>query len=824
MAEGPDGASDRRTRAEEQANEGDSVPGMRVWSTELTEHVGERVQLQGWLLNHRPLARVDFAILRDGKGECQIVVTDEGERAELAKWLDETVFEVEGTPEAEPAGAGWRRARRAEVHARPGDAGATAGQPPRAGAQGAAAVRSSTTPRSRSATRSGARCSGSARSSLAGMRATLDAAGFVEIQTPKIVASATETGANVFRIDYFGRPGYLAQSPQFYKQMMVGVFERVYEIGPVFRAEPHDTVRHLAEYVSLDVELGFIDDHFTVMAVLRDVLAGMVGTMQERGTRELELLDLTLPDVPDTIPHLDFVAAQELIERETGEKGVVGEPDLAPAHERFLGEWALREHGSDFLFVVGYPMSKRPFYTHPNPERPEYSNSFDLLFRGLELVTGGQRLHRYDDYVDGARSRGPGPRAVRVLPRSVQARDAAARRVRDRLGAVDGPPRRGEQRARDDALPARHQPHPAVTTFDFAGQVVLVTGGSRGIGRGIAERFAADGARVVVCGRTAPEAGALPAHVEFVTADVRDADQVAALVDGIAERHGRLDVLVNNAGGAPPADTATVSPRFSAGIIALNLTAALVCAQLANGVMQRQEQGGSIVNIASVSGIRPSPNSAAYGAAKAGLINLTQTLGVEFAPKVRVNAVTVGLVVTEQAHLFYGDDAGIAAVGAHGPARAHGRPDRRRRRVPVPRVAARALRQRRQHRRPRRRRTPRLHGRRREHPPWHVPVGSQVQVGTSGVLAADGHDLAGHVGRQVAREEHDHVRDFPRLGRAPERLFGGELVEQLFRRHLARGAACIASDGATALMRTLWCAASIAAQRVSAMTPAFAAA
>ncbi len=206
-----------------------------------------------------------------------------------------------------------------------------------------------------------------------------------------------------------------------------------------------------------------------------------------------------------------------------------------------------------------------------------------------------------------------------------------------------------------------------MTTFDFAGQVVLVTGGSRGIGRGIAERFAADSARVVVCGRTAPEAGALPANVEFVTADVRDADQVAALVDGIAERHGRLDVLVNNAGGAPPADTATVSPRFSAGIIALNLTAPLVCAQLANGVMQRQEQGGSIVNIASVSGIRPSPNSAAYGAAKAGLINLTQTLGVEFAPKVRVNAVTVGLVITEQARLFYGDEAGIAAVGATVP-------------------------------------------------------------------------------------------------------------------------------------------------------------
>jgi NAD(P)-dependent dehydrogenase (short-subunit alcohol dehydrogenase family) len=204
-----------------------------------------------------------------------------------------------------------------------------------------------------------------------------------------------------------------------------------------------------------------------------------------------------------------------------------------------------------------------------------------------------------------------------------------------------------------------------VTSFDFAGQVVLVTGGSRGIGRGIATRFAEDGAQVVVCGRNAPES--LPAQVEFAATDVRDADQVAQLVAGVVDRHGRLDVLVNNAGGAPPADTATVSPRFTAGIIALNLTAALLCAQQANSVMQQQDTGGSIVNISSVSGIRPSPNTAAYGAAKAGLLNLTQTLAVELAPKVRVNAVTVGLVVTEQAHLFYGDDAGIAAVGATVP-------------------------------------------------------------------------------------------------------------------------------------------------------------
>jgi len=201
--------------------------------------------------------------------------------------------------------------------------------------------------------------------------------------------------------------------------------------------------------------------------------------------------------------------------------------------------------------------------------------------------------------------------------------------------------------------------------LDFTGQAVIVTGGCRGIGRGIAERFAQAGARVLVCCRHEPES--LPEGVSFVAADVREPEQIDAVIADCVARFGRLDVLVNNAGGGPPADTATVSPRFTAGIIALNLTAPLVFAQRADAVMQTQQQGGVIINIASVSGVRPSPNSLAYGAAKAGLLNATQTLAVELGPKVRVNAVVVGLVVTEQAHLFYGDEDGIAAVGATVP-------------------------------------------------------------------------------------------------------------------------------------------------------------
>jgi len=205
--------------------------------------------------------------------------------------------------------------------------------------------------------------------------------------------------------------------------------------------------------------------------------------------------------------------------------------------------------------------------------------------------------------------------------------------------------------------------------LDMAGKVVVVTGGGKGVGRGIAARFLEAGADVVICGRgepdTLPDGGGKQAV--FVAADVRQLEDIDTVVVATVERFGRLDVLVNNAGGSPVADAATVSPRFSESILRLNLIAPLNFAQRANAVMQQQTAGGAIINIASVSGTRPSPGTAAYGAAKAGLLNLTQTLAVEWGPRVRVNAITAGMIRTEQSHLHYGDDTGIAAVAATVP-------------------------------------------------------------------------------------------------------------------------------------------------------------
>ena len=365
---------------------------------------GSPVRLEGWVHRRRALGAVTFLIVRDRSGLAQVVVRDLKALQVVRRCGEETVVAVTGVATRNPAAPGGAEVTEPRITL----LGEPAQAPPvdlwrPALDAGLPAVLDHAAVSWRHPARR-ARWE-LAAASLRGFRAALDDLGFTEIQTPKFVSSATESGASVFGVDYFGRRAYLAQSPQFYKQTMVGVFERVYETGPVFRAEPHDTARHLAEYVSLDAELGFIRDHRDVLAVLRHALAGMTAALQAGARAAIDLLGIVIPEVPAEIPVIHFREALSLA------GAPPDEPDLAPAHERAIGRWAAETHGSEFIAVEGYPMTKRPFYTHPQPGDGRWSNSFDLLFRGQELVTGGQRLHRYSDYLAAIGARGEDPAA-----------------------------------------------------------------------------------------------------------------------------------------------------------------------------------------------------------------------------------------------------------------------------------------------------------------------------------------------------------------------------------------------------------------------------
>lgn len=369
----------------------------RTLAHSLPAHIGEHVTLQGWLHHTRRLASVDFLLLRDRTGITQVVVDAADQRRVLASLPHESVLTVSGTvvesaqakagvelhnavieplvvPGGEPPFDLWKKSLDIQLPTRLDHAAVSLRHPQSVIVQRLMAA------------------------AMRGFRACLDAEGFTEIQTPKLLESAPEGGSNVFRVNYFGRDAWLAQSPQLYKQIMVGALERVYEVAPAFRAEPHDTSRHVSQYLSLDAEMGFIENHQDVMRVLRDVIAAMMAEL-----RGVNAPDLTIPGVPDAIPQIHFSDALELLDVPASE------PDLAPEHERALGEWALREYGSHWVFITGYPMVKRPFYTHPQPDDPRWSNSFDLLCMGLEITTGGQRLHRIEDHEHAIAVRGMDP-------------------------------------------------------------------------------------------------------------------------------------------------------------------------------------------------------------------------------------------------------------------------------------------------------------------------------------------------------------------------------------------------------------------------------
>ncbi len=240
-------------------------------------------------------------------------------------------------------------------------------------------------------------------------RSFLVSQGFVEFQAPKLVGGDAEGGSEVFKVEYFKeRSASLATSPQLYKQIMAAVYERVFAVGQTFRAEKSATSRHLSEISMLDLEMAFVKDHTDVIALVTELMKSITEHVAQSCKVELELLGVAVPQTPETFPTLTLRDAQQLIKQETGEDKT-NEPDLEPEDERFLCEYAAKEWGSDFVFVTHFPTSKRPFYTHVDPDNPEFTRSFDLLFRGLEMCSGGQRVHDYTELKERIAQKGLDP-------------------------------------------------------------------------------------------------------------------------------------------------------------------------------------------------------------------------------------------------------------------------------------------------------------------------------------------------------------------------------------------------------------------------------
>lgn len=242
---------------------------------------------------------------------------------------------------------------------------------------------------------------------LAGARNFLMEQRFTEIHSPKIVYSGVEGGANVFKLDYFGREAYLAQSPQAYKQMMVGVFDRVFEIGAVYRAEKHDTARHLNEYMGLDLEMGYISNFTEIMELETAMIKVIMAHLSDYYREELEILKVKLPEINE-IPAITFWEAKEWISQ-SFQREITDVYDFEPEEERLLCTLVQEKTGSEFVFVTHYPTSKRPFYAMEEEENREVTKSFDLLFRGIEITTGGQRIHDYNAQVEKMKQRGMNP-------------------------------------------------------------------------------------------------------------------------------------------------------------------------------------------------------------------------------------------------------------------------------------------------------------------------------------------------------------------------------------------------------------------------------
>lgn len=376
---------------------------MRVLIKDLNSKINEEVTIMGWVHRIRKLKKITFLILRDRSGIVQAVL--DAQKIDLKGLKLESVVSLEGIVKQSDNSAGSVEIEvsRFEVIS--------------AVKEDLPIAVNTDEPEGNIDTRLNNRllslrnCKTNAVFKIQAVLAQqfaefLKKKEFVQIFTPKIVCEGAEGGTALFEVKYFERKAYLAQSPQFYKQMMVGAgFERVFEIGQVYRAEEHNTLRHLNEYVSMDLEMGFIKDERDIMALETELLRYMFINVKIECKKEFEMLDADVPVIGSEIPAVRLSEALDILKKEYGKDGLT--EDLDPEGEKMIGQYAKEKYNSDFIFLTHYPRSKRPMYTMPAEKN--LTHSFDLLFRGLEITTGGQRIHDYDMLVDNMIFKGLNP-------------------------------------------------------------------------------------------------------------------------------------------------------------------------------------------------------------------------------------------------------------------------------------------------------------------------------------------------------------------------------------------------------------------------------
>lgn len=375
--------------------------------SELAKKVGKQAEVRGWLHKRRDLGGMVFVVLRDRTGLVQAIVKDADEQEKLAGLQLGTVLRIRGNVVEEKRAAGGVELHEPELEVitpvtevMPIEID----KPLNHNSENFDTLFENRVVGLRNLNE---RAIFRVQAAVGrGFRDYFEKRGFTEIHTPKLLAGATEGGAEVFKTDYFGQMATLAQSPQFYKQMMVGVFERVFEMGPVYRAEPSVTTRHMSEYISLDAEVGFIDFD-ELLTMVSELLNHMVDYAWNEAAAELEMLKAKKPVLTKELPRLTMEKVHELYSAATGEK-TTGERDLFPAEERWICEYAAKELGSEAVFVTDWPASDMKFYHLADDEHPEIAVRADLIFRGVEIVTTSMREHRYDKLVAQLKTKAKG--------------------------------------------------------------------------------------------------------------------------------------------------------------------------------------------------------------------------------------------------------------------------------------------------------------------------------------------------------------------------------------------------------------------------------